>query len=159
MPTFHGLQIPPPENWEDFESLCCDLWREIWKDPNTKKHGRQGQKQHGVDVYGRPNQKQQWAGVQCKEKDNYQNKKLTQSEVEEEVENAKGFQPPLSEFIIATTGPKDAKIDQLTREITEDHLARGLFPVTVWAWKDIRDRLPDFETVMRKQAPFKKGAK
>ncbi|HEV7857734.1 MAG TPA: hypothetical protein VGO91_03720, partial [Pyrinomonadaceae bacterium] len=76
MTNFHTLQIPAPSNWQDFETLCCDLWRAIWKDPNTIKHGRQGQKQHGVDVSGRPNLHSAWAGVQCKGKDNFTDKEL-----------------------------------------------------------------------------------
>ena len=32
MPSFSQLQIPPPSNWQDFESLCCDL--------GEKKSGR-----------------------------------------------------------------------------------------------------------------------
>lgn len=64
MPLFNALQIPPPANWQDFETLCCDLWRRIWNDPNTQKNGRQGQPQHGVDIYGRPGEGHEWAGVQ-----------------------------------------------------------------------------------------------
>ena len=63
MTTSVSQQIPPPKNWQDFESLCADLWTKIWKDPDTQMHGRQGQAQYGVDVYGRPNQGQEYAGV------------------------------------------------------------------------------------------------
>ncbi|MGQ3685945.1 MAG: hypothetical protein ACUBOA_13210 [Candidatus Loosdrechtia sp.] len=112
MPTFSNSQILPPANWQDFQSICCDLWRQIWKDPNTQKNGRQGQSQYGVDVYGRPDQGDAWAGVQCKGKDNYSNKSLTQDEVEDEVEKALNFKPKLSQFIIATTGVRDAKIQE-----------------------------------------------
>lgn len=143
MPNPSNMQIPPPSNWQDFESLCCDLWRRIWKDENTKKNGRQGQPQAGVDVYGRPNKGNEWAGVQCKGKDNFTDKKLTKKEVTTEVEKAKSFKPKLSEFIIATTGPKDAKIDELCREITNKHLQEKLFSVTVMAWNDIKDQLED----------------
>ena len=109
MPNFLNSQVPPPRHWQDFEDMCCDLWREIWDDRNTQKNGRQGQSQNGVDVYGRPNQGQSWAGVQCKGKDNYADKSLTEKEVEEEVTKAKSFEPPLSEFIIASTGPKESQ--------------------------------------------------
>ena len=119
MPTLSNSQIPTPGNWQDFETLCSDLWREIWKDPNTQKNGRQGQPQHGVDVYGRPNQRNLWAGVQCKGKDNLTNKTLTETEVKAEVQKAKFFEPKLSQFIIATTGPKDNKIEKLGRKIRE----------------------------------------
>lgn len=153
MPTFHSLQIAPPINWDDFETLCCDLWRNIWGDPNTKKNGRQGQKQDGVDIVGRPGQNQQWGGVQCKGKDNYQDKNLTEKEIRSEVKKAKGFKPTLSEFIIATTGTRDANLDKIAREVTTENLAAGTFSVTVWAWEDIRDRLPDYPEVLKKHFP------
>jgi hypothetical protein len=35
--AFSDQQIPPPVNWQKFESLCWDLWRAEWSDPNTKK--------------------------------------------------------------------------------------------------------------------------
>ncbi len=51
MPDF---QLPPPSNWQDFETLCWRLWKAIWNDRNTQKNGRQGQPQAGVDVFGQP---------------------------------------------------------------------------------------------------------
>lgn len=153
MPTFSSLQIPPSANWQDFETLCCDLWRAIWEDPNTQKNGRQGQLQHGVDIYGRLNQVDLWAGVQCKGKDNFTNKPLTKKEVEAEVEKAKSFKPKLSQFIIATTGPKDAKIEELARKITKEHLKNSLFSVHVWGWNDIVTRLEDYSELVEKYYP------
>lgn len=144
-----NLQLPPPTNWQDFESLCCDLWKEIWSDPNAKKNGRLGQEQCGVDIYGRPNQESRWAGVQCKGKDSYSHKNLTEREVKLEVEKAKDFQPPISSFILATTGPKDASIERLAREITEAHLSKNMFSVDVWAWGDIVRELSYHAAVLR----------
>ena len=43
--------IRPPENWQDFETLCKKLFGEMWGCPNTiKKNGRSGQTQCGVDI-------------------------------------------------------------------------------------------------------------
>ncbi|MBA7499086.1 Lipopolysaccharide assembly protein B [subsurface metagenome] len=148
MTRFSSLQIAPPSNWQDFESLCCDLWREIWKDPNTQKNGRQGQPQHGVDVFGRPNQGKTYAGVQCKRKDNYADNTITEDEVVSEVEKAKSFKPPLSEFIIATSGKRDVNIQELARTITDKHLKESLFPVNVYAWEDIVSRLEEFPDII-----------
>ena len=153
MPTFSRLQIPPPTNWQDFESLCCDLWREIWKDPNTQKNGRQGQAQHGVDVYGRPNLGTLWAGIQCKGKDNFADNTLTEKELRDEVDKAKSFKPNLSEYIIATTGVKDAKIEKIAREITDEHLKNGMFTVTIIGWDDVISLLECFPEVIERQYP------
>lgn len=154
MLSFSTLQIPPPSNWQDFESLCCDLWREIWKDPNTQKNGRQGQPQNGVDIFGRPEQGMEWAGIQCKGKDNYADKALTKDEVIKGIEKAKFFTPKLSQFIIATTGFKDSRIQKLAREITKEHLHNGLFSVSVWAWDDIKNRLEEFPDIIAKHFQF-----
>lgn len=150
MPDFSALQIPPPANWQDFESLCCDLWREIWKDPNAQMNGRSGQEQHGVDVWGRPNEGNDWAGIQCKGRDNYRKKKVTVQELIAEVEKAKEFTPKLSEWILATTGQKDANVEQKAREITTDHIGKGLFSVHVWGWQDIQARLAEHPGLIRK---------
>jgi WD40 repeat protein len=153
MINFQSLQIPPPSNWQDFESLCCDLWKAIWKDPNTIKNGRQGQQQKGVDVYGQPNQLSSWAGLQCKGKDNFTNQGLTEKEVRAEVKKAKSFRPRLSEFIIATTGPKDSRIEEVARAITDAHLRKGLFTVHILGWKDIVERIAEHPEVASKYYP------
>jgi tetratricopeptide (TPR) repeat protein len=115
------------------------------------KHGRTGQPQHGVDIYGRPDRGETWAGVQCKGKDNiYAPKKVTKKELQTEVKKAKGFTPKLTEWIIASTGPKDVAVEELARQITAKHLEQGLFSVHVWGWQDILERLEEFPEIIRK---------
>jgi len=70
-----------------------------------------------------------------------------------EVEKAKSFNPKLSEFIIATTGPKDAKIEEFARKITEEHIRDGLFSVHIWGWDDIVNRLSEFPELIEKHHP------
>lgn len=153
--NFSTSQIPQPSNWQDFETLCCDVWRAIWKDRNAMKNGRTGQPQHGVDIYGRIEGGEAWAGVQCKGKDNnYDARKLTKKELLAEVEKAKSFEPRLSEWIIATTGQKDAAVQRLARQITTKHLKQGLFSVHVWDWKDIVERLEEFPEIIKKNYSF-----
>lgn len=153
MPTYSIAQLPPPSTWQEFEIICRDLWEKIWNDTNTKRNGRQGQAQHGVDVYGRPNRGKQWAGIQCKGKDNYANKILTEEELEKEVEKAESFEPTLSEFIVTTTGPKDQKVETLARKITEKHLESNSFSVDVWGWEDIVNKLAEFPELLEKHYP------
>jgi hypothetical protein len=140
---FSDLQIRPPNNWRKFESLCCDLWRVIWKDPDIQKNGRQGQKQDGVDIHGRLNNGNSWGGIQCKCNEQNPDKKLTERDVIKEVQKAKNFEPRLSKFIVATTGPKDAKIEEVARKITDEHLKIGLFSVHILGWDDIKESLED----------------
>ena len=153
MPTLSSLQLPPPKTWQDFESLCCDLWRAFWKDPNAQKNGRQGQAQHGVDVFRRPSEQSQWAGVQCKGKDSYSDKVLTEEELRQEAEKAKSFTPCLDHFTVATTGPRDANIQRIARTISDDHRQAGLFAVDVWSWEDIVECLDQHPDVVEKHYP------
>jgi hypothetical protein len=127
--------LPPVQSPQDFESLCLDLWREIWGDANAQKVGRSGQEQAGVDVCGKHGGRQ--VGVQCKQKDALTEKRLSAAVLEEEVEKAKSFTPKLGSFILATTAPRDAKIQAKARELS---LTAG-FQVTVWSWDDIAEEL------------------
>lgn len=153
MPTLTSSEIPPPSNWQDFESLCRDLWREVWSDPSAQKHGRQGQPQHGVDVFGRPGEGPDWAGVQCKLKSQLAGARLTRAEIEAEVEKARGFNPALSSFTIATTAPADEETQEAARLITTAQLAEGSFPVTVKAWSEISEDLAGYPEVLEKHYP------
>ncbi len=153
MPTLTSLQIPPPANWQDFEALCRDLWRQQWSDPATQRNGRQGQPQHGVDVFGRPGQGADWAGVQCKLKSQITGSRLTAAEIEAEVEQARQFNPALASFTIATTAPADVRAQEAARRITEAQLANGSFPVEVKAWDEIEQDLGGFPELLAKHYP------
>lgn len=149
MAQFSNFNYPPPKNWQDFETLCRDLWRKIWNDRNTRKNGRSGQDQDGVDVYGQPDQGHDWAGVQCKGKDNtYEKRNVTESELLEEIEKAKNFDPPLSEWTLATTGPRDAKIEKKVRKLNSEHKKKGLFSVHIWFWEDIVEEIGNYPELM-----------
>jgi hypothetical protein len=117
------------------------LWKSIWDDPETLRNGRSGQPQHGVDIYGRPKKGQTWAGVQCKGKENFTSQKLTETELIAEVDKAKKFKPSLSEFVIATTAPRDERIQETARILTDLHRSAGLFTVSVFGWNDIEERM------------------
>ena len=111
------LRLPPLDNWPLFEDLCWDLWRRIWKDPGAQKNGRNGQRQAGVDVFGRPNGGTQWEGVQCKLKG--EDAGLTRKEILAEVAKAQTFKPLLSRLIFATTAPRDKEVQEVARIITD----------------------------------------
>ncbi len=154
MSSLLNKQISPPESWEVFEDMCCDLWRLLWNDPNAQKNGRKGQAQAGVDVFGRPDEGSKWAGVQCKGKDNYADKTLTEKELRDEVDKAKKFTPSITkEYVMATTGLRDAKIQKVAREITQQHRKEGLFPVHVWFWEEIKKKLAEYDGLVKKYYP------
>lgn len=44
------VTILAPAHWQDFELLCRDLFAAVWNAPATRRNGRAGQPQAGVDV-------------------------------------------------------------------------------------------------------------
>lgn len=152
-PLLPAFSLPPPRDWQVFEDLCCDLMRREWNDPYTQKNGRSGQRQKGVDIYGQPNQESDWAGMQCKLEDPLSGGRLSLIEVNEEVEQARNFQPPLKRFVIATTSRRDADLQKEVRKIDERERRAGSFSVAVFFWDDIMSRLGDFPEVFQKYYP------
>ncbi len=136
--------IPPPENWQDFETLCKKLWGEIWNCSDTiKKNGRSGQVQNGVDVSGAPNNGVEYYGIQCKGKDNYTNSQLTEKEIDTEIAKAQSFKPQLKRFYFATTAVKDAKIEEYIRLKNVENQTKGGFSIDIYSWEDIVDLLKE----------------
>lgn len=66
---------------------------------------------------------------------------LRVKEVQDEVEKALHFEPSLTEFLIATTSPRDEKVQQESRRLTDVNVAQGKFTVCVWSWEDILEEL------------------
>ena len=135
-------QLKKPSNWQDFETLCKLLWGEIWDGSDSiKRHGRQGQNQHGVDVYAYVEKYQGYCGIQCKGKDDYTNAQLTEDEIDAEIEKAKTFEPALSLLVFATTANKDSKIEGYIRKKDVENRKSGLFKIDIASWEDIVDHL------------------
>jgi formylglycine-generating enzyme required for sulfatase activity len=144
------LSLPPLANWQDFERLCCDLWKRIWKGQHALLNGRGGQTQHGVDVYVLIDGGMRWAGVQCKRFEVTFKKK---SQLEAEVAAARNFNPAISDFVIATTAPNNAKAQAWAREITEAQQKIGSFPVTIYGWGDICRELAPHQDLIQTYFP------
>ncbi len=136
----NNKQYKPQSNWQDFEKFCHTLWGELLQDPNIQLNGRSGQEQHGVDVYGHSIDGV-FTCIQCKGKDGNLGKEVTEKELIDEVEKAKKFVPLPDVFILATTAPNDAKIQEVARKLEEENKKKGLFKVKVWGWDEICQRL------------------
>ena len=139
MPTVAQSDIPPPRSWDEFEDLVRDLYARAWGDPHTQRHGRSGQPQQGVDIYGRPRDLGgRYAGIQCKR---YAEGKLTGRGIKAEIAKAEQFSPPLADYTIATSEPCDAPLQEQVRDIDRARRAAGKFPVRVVFWDDLRGLL------------------
>ena len=139
--------MPKPVNWQDFESLCKKIWEGQWNCLSIKKNGRTGQPQHGVDIYGIPDGKENYYGIQCKGKDDYTNSQLTVEEIDIEIEKAKTFNPKLEHFIFTTTANKDYKIEEYIRKINISSKRAGLFSIDIFSWEDIVDIIEEDKAV------------
>lgn len=135
-------QIQKPKNWQDFETLCKKLWGEIWNCSDTiQQHGRNGQNQHGVDIYGIPQGQSAYFGIQCKGKDDYTHRQLTEKEIDTEIAKAKTFEPALKRLIFATTANRDTQIETYIRKRNIESIAVGDFEIYLSSWEDIIDLL------------------
>ena len=148
--TFSSIQLPKPDNWQDFEKNIAILFRRVLNDPNTQANGRSGQDQHGVDVYGQ-REGTHWVGVQCKQK---LDKAVTEVELRKEVSKAKGFTPAIKEFILVTTAQRDQKIQTVAREIQEEiENDPASFTVSVWGWEDLCEHVDLYDDVRQSFDP------
>lgn len=140
--SLSSTSLPRPKNWEDFERSTRALFACVLNDPNTQQNGRQGQPQKGVDVYGY-RRADCLVGIQCKKK---LRNKISAEELRTEVNKAKGFKPPLAEFILVTTAPRDQAVQETARQITLE-LASTANPmhVSTWGWDDIEEHVSKYQ--------------
>ncbi len=143
MTKSNKLNVFPLKDADEFENFCLALWKRILNDPHTQLNGRRGQRQNGVDLFGRREQ-EKWVGVQCKVRSV---NGLTEKEVLDDVDKAKSFNPRLSELIFATTASKDVRLQTLARTLTEQNSKEGYFSVSVSSWDDILLELGEEENL------------
>jgi len=142
--------LPAPKRWQELESLAFDVYGRLWQTTDAELHGRTGQPQAGVDVYGTNRVEKLFTGVQCKGKDADYGGGLTEAELRDEIAKALTFQPPLQVYIVLTTAPNDAAIQKVAREITGEHAKKGLFEVRVTGWDTFRHRVADYPDLLLK---------
>ncbi|MFH0982660.1 MAG: tetratricopeptide repeat protein, partial [Planctomycetota bacterium] len=146
-----AMQVPPPKDWQDFERHLCELLEAHWHSRATM-HGRTGQPQRGVDIYGQPNDGEDYHGVQCKLHDGNLNAAATEAELKAEIGKAGKFEPRIAHFILATTGPRDAKIQAVVRRLNQRK--RKPFTVDVMFWDDILTLYGQHHDIFERHYPF-----
>ncbi|WP_458068300.1 hypothetical protein [Rhodanobacter sp. BL-MT-08] len=148
MPTTTTSRLPPPESWDEFEDICKSAFSLRWANPNLARHGRLGQKQDGVDIYG-IDSLQNLVGVQCKNT----TKAISVDVIESECLKAESFNPALSVLYIATTADRDANIQSFVRKLSESRKTQNKFPVDVVFWPDVVHDLSRDESAVRQHYP------
>lgn len=148
--TVHAhTEYLPPKTWQQFEELCADTFGTDWSDPALVRHGRAGQRQHGVDIVARRGNRYP-IGLQCKHKSRWPAEHLTTGDIDIEVAEAKKFRPKLKSFYILTTAPDGANLQKHARTISAKNEAKGLFDVNVLGWSEIVRRATLHSTVAEK---------
>lgn len=149
MPTLTSMQIPPPTSWDEFEDVTLSALRLRWESPDLQRHGRSGQSQAGVDIYGEDNLCR-LVGVQCKV---VSEGSLPLAAVSQEVLKAESFEPRLDLYYVATTAPRDATIQREVRLLSKARTSQGKFPVGILFWEDIASDLAKDPREFKKHFP------
>jgi len=126
------MRLPPPKDWQEFETMVLAAQQQRWKSPRLQKVGRGGQAQAGVDIYG-PDDIGRMVGIQCKLTSHLTIKTV----LAEIVKVEKDFQGRLSALFIATTSDHDARLQQEVRVLSEQRVASDRFAVGLLFWEEI----------------------
>jgi hypothetical protein len=131
-----SVEIPKPLNWQDFQRGCVPLFRNVIGDSQLQEWGREGQRQQGIDLFGlRDRDPKQPVGIQCKRID----EPITEKTIRAEIEKARKLRPDLTELIFATTSERDARIQAVAAQITQElHNGGWSCRITVMGWQDLR---------------------
>lgn len=135
------IYLPPPVNWQDFQSLVRDIATSRYSPSTVIEYGGQGQRQNGVDVYARDHFENH-IGIQCKET----KVKLTEKSVRKEADAAKCFNPRLNLFVVATTERTNVKLQDRVNEIN----ASTVYPFTIRVefWNDLVNDINRYAMVL-----------
>lgn len=144
MPTISSSQLPLPLNWQDFETITLDALKIRYNDRNFTKHGRPGQAQNGVDIYSTTTNGIGIIAAQCK----LTFGTLTAKAIQDEVNNASTFNPPLKHLHICTTFPRDVHMQAFVRTISAN------FPVDILFWDDITAEIERDQETFQKHFQF-----
>jgi hypothetical protein len=135
VPTLQGLRIDPPKDGREFEDIVLAAVRHLWRSPSFVRHGRSGQSQQGIDLYG-PDDLGRLTGVQCKA-----TATLTIADVKAEAEQADSFVPSLSGLYVASILPSNSDLQRRVRILSDDRIRAGRCPLGLLFWETISGEL------------------
>lgn len=142
VPTLSSMVLPPPRSWDEFEELALAAAKLRWRCADFFRNGRPGQRQRGVDIWGR-DRSGGLIAIQCKNT----LAGIDRRAVRKEVAATEEFAPAPDHLYIATAGPRDASIQEFARELTLARRSSGGFPVDLLFWDDLAQALALDETV------------
>lgn len=147
MPTQSEMRIPVPQSADEFENICLDYVMCNFPNSDAQRYGRQGQKQHGIDIFVN-NFK---LLVQCKRY--YVSSSTTASKkanelvkkIREDYDDAKQYFPDFHQLIIMTTFDRDTRIQDEIHQIDGN--------VHVIFWDTIEQFLCEHLDIFKKYYP------
>jgi tetratricopeptide (TPR) repeat protein len=146
-----GFQLPPPTDWPAFERIARRLFARIFDCPLAEIVGRSGQDQEGLDIIGRRRDAGRgYFGIQCKLKDDLgANRTLRRKTLEAEVARAEAIEPPLTEFVLATTATNDIDLQKHARALSAAR-AGGPRPldIRVIGWDQLRTMIGEYRDIL-----------
>jgi hypothetical protein len=145
------VNIPKIENDTILEDLAKDLLRADPAYENVNVNGRPGQGQDGIDVFARETASGNWIGVQCKVRST--NKPFAKKELQNEIDQAKNFNPKIAKYYLYTTLSRDSTTQAFERQLNDELRRSSSFSFEVLYWEDIESKLrePQFETVYHRR--------
>jgi hypothetical protein len=135
------IYLPPPTNWQDFQSLLKDIAAVRYNPATVVEYGTQGQRQHGVDVYAEDFFGKK-IGIQAKETKS----ELTRAVILKEAGKARKFSQHLDLFIVATTAKTDANLQ--SEVITINESTDFSFTIRVDFWNDLMNDINRYAMVL-----------
>lgn len=136
MPSLHTAQYPATQDPNEFEDMVLAAARIRFGNASLARYGRTGQAQQGVDIYGEDDVGRR-VGLQAKNTVGG----LTEAVVKAEVAKAESFEPKLEIYVVATAAKRDALLQKVVRELSDERRRQGTFTVTVWFWEDVTSEL------------------
>lgn len=141
---FDDYNIPTLKSWEQFQKMVCELFREIWQDPDAQEFGRKGQKQDGIDIVGKRKGESKYEAVQATIEE-----PLTEGKIKRDYESSQKLGFKLSKFIIASSSKRDVALQKIAINLTD----QGPYPCKIWFWDDLVERLADYSHIHKKYYP------
>ena len=127
-----------PKKPEDFEILCLELLKVHWQCPELDLYALRGQTQNGVDILDL-NGEEQLRAAQCKLRE--EGARINPTEVENEIEKARKFEPPLDRYVIMTTAKVGKEVQDFLLKTNREHREKNLFKIEIFGWSRIEQLL------------------
>ena len=145
MPTPTLMHLPKTKSEDEFGSICTDILNGSYK-KTFYPYGRNGQKQHGIDIYCDIDNGKRIV-AQCK---NYLLAKADDLniQIEKDIGAAeKKFQ--IDKFIIMTALERDTTVQDFVSKLKR----RYSFPIDLWFWEDIQEKIAENNDLLHKYYP------